>query len=276
MDDPDIRRVHRDELLRELNELHLAAGGPTLKRMVKMADEIKSRENGEDWRRPSEATFSNLMTGKGVRTPNWPLVRTTVTALYWLGAANGKWSTPTPQEASRFTKRFADLWEAAERESRGTDKTARPAAHVPGDILEQRPEEVRLPLPPRSGFRMPRSWGRIGAAILRRAEEGDPVAAYQAAVLLAAEAARDDVLPDYRESLFTAAAEWQRRAVGDVAEALTLRLSGRPLLTAARNLAFGRATGSRRNVIFIQALLHVEHALQREGDRAIPDRDRLT
>ncbi|NAS22337.1 hypothetical protein GT755_11650 [Herbidospora sp. NEAU-GS84] len=266
MGDARGERIDCAVLLAKLDSLYRKAGRPSYGRMSELARTMISAESGEEWRPLSTSHLSNIMKGRFTRLPGWPLIRTIVTVLYKFGTMNGRMEA-SPQAISTLTQEFAEVWDAIETR----DAPARPVAqmpYVPGDILEQAPEEVRLPPVKSAAFRMPRAWGRIGASILRRAEQGDAGAAYQIAVLLACEATREELTPAYRRLLLEAAAEWKKEATGTVAEALNLRLHGPGLLRAAGDLAFRRPRPAKRNVIFIQAFLHAEASLQKA---AIPD-----
>ncbi|TKK90587.1 hypothetical protein FDA94_06240 [Herbidospora galbida] len=270
MGDARGERIDCDVLLAKLDSLYRKVGRPSYGRMVELAESMIRAETGEEWRSLSTSHLSNIMKGRFTLLPGWPLIRTIVTVLYKFGTMNGRMAA-SPQAISTLTREFAEVWDAVETR----DAPARPVTrmpYVPGDILEQAPDEVRLPPVKSAAFRMPRAWGRIGASILRRAEQGDAVAAYQAAVLLACEATREEVTPAYRRLLLEAAAEWKKEATGTVAEALTLPLHGHGLLRAAGELAFRRPHPAKRNVIFIQAFLHVEAALQKTA--AIGDESR--
>nr|WP_062341054.1 hypothetical protein [Herbidospora sakaeratensis] len=254
-------RIDCAVLLAKLDGLYRKAGRPTYGRMVELAETMIRADTGEEWRALSTSHLSNIMKGRFTRLPGWPLIRTIVTVLYKFGTMNGRMAA-SPQAISALTQEFAEVWDAVE--TRDVPARSVPLMpYVPGDILEQAPKEVRLVPVKSTAFRMPIAWGRIGAAILRRAGQGDAAAAYQAAVLLACEATREEVTPAYRRLLLEAAAEWQQEATGTIAEAMTLRLHGPALLRAAGDLAFRRPHPAKRNVIFIQAFLHAEAATQK-------------
>lgn len=259
-------RVDCDALLAKLDELWREAGRPFYPEMVRLAKSMIDEGGPEEWRSLSTSTLSNVMNGKFTRLPAWPLIRTIVTVLYKHGTLHGRMDA-SPQTISTLTREFAEVWDAIETRYAPAGPAAPP--YVPGDILEP---EVRLAPPRPAAVRMPRAWGRIGAAILRRAEQGDAVAAYRAAVLLACEATREEVTPAYRRQLLDAADEWKKRATGSVTEAMTLQLWGAGLLRAAQDLAFRRGLRAQTAMIFIQAFLHVEHTMQTEnadGERQI-------
>ncbi|WP_062430876.1 hypothetical protein [Herbidospora daliensis] len=259
MGDARGERIDCDVLLAKLDALYRKAGRPSYGRMVELAETMIRADTGEEWRALSTSHLSNIMKGRFTRLPGWPLIRTIVTVLYKSGTMNGRMAA-SPQAISALTQEFAEVWDAVETR----DAPARPLMpYVPGDILEQTPKELVLAPVKSTAFRMPIAWGRVGAAILRRAGQGDAGAAYQAAVLLACEATREEVTPAYRRLLLEAAAEWQQEATGTIAEAMTLRLHGPGLLRAAGDLAFRRPHPAKRNVIFIQAFLHAEAATQK-------------
>ncbi|WP_066360627.1 hypothetical protein [Herbidospora mongoliensis] len=262
-----LSRVHRDALLRELTDLHASVGRPSLVDIVKAGADIKAREDGQNWRHLSRSTLSNLMTGKFTRPVEWPLVRTTAMALLQIGIQNGLRRPATLAQVSAFTEKFANLWGAAAAEY-GSPGRAEPAmSFVPGDILEQTPQEIRLPQKRGVATRMPRAWGRVGDAIVRRAEEGDPEAAYQAAVLFACEAHRQGLTRRECEEYLGAAKEWWQRAVGKVEQAASFRAGGLALVEAIRRLAFEKEGVWR--TIFIQALWHLRQAERDTEDASI-------
>ncbi|WP_343949684.1 hypothetical protein, partial [Nonomuraea longicatena] len=143
---------------------------------------------------------------------------------------------------------FAQLWQAAkqEEENNGSALVPEGRPETVGDILA--PEE-----PPPYDPPTPDAWGEAGKECMWAAENGNPRAAYEVAVLLACEAAgTPDDDPD-SERLRLQAAVWRGRAIGKVPEAAILPLNGQRLVAAARALADSYADDSDTMRLFSRA-----------------------
>lgn len=266
MSEASPRQTRRDLLLERTRHLLIEAGEPRLALIERVGDEIiaqhKAAEAYDGWRRLPRSTVSDFQTGKCRRLPDWPFFRTLVAACVRLASHSGM--TPALSPAA-LTEEFARLWKAAKIEMGGLAEPVHPPGRMEGDILEPEPGELRpAPQDPLPGvrFRMPRAWGRSGAAIMRRAGLGDANGAYQAAILLACEAVTMPDTAQDRAYLLDMAAFWHGKAIGRVQEAAVLQLQGPGLLKAARDLAAGYKNSGRPCVIFFRAFLQAEAALK--------------
>ncbi|WP_214103428.1 hypothetical protein [Acrocarpospora catenulata] len=248
-------------LLELAQRLHLDAGHPTLATIERVAGDLideKQRAGVEDaWKRLPTSTVSEYLSGKS-RLPDWQFFHTFVAVCHRIAVQNDL-DVPPPSE---LMAEFGALWKAAKAETGSAPGYVASPRWTPGDILEPTVQEVRMEPLPAVGFRMPRAWGRSGAAILRRAAMGDANAAYQAAILLACEAAIKPEDACDRKDLLSMAAFYRGKATGKVEQAATLRLAGPPLHNAARSLALGHKRSGKPCVIFFRAFLQVEAALR--------------
>ncbi|GAA0968212.1 hypothetical protein GCM10009555_013170 [Acrocarpospora macrocephala] len=216
------------------------------------------------WKRLPTSTVSEVLSGKFRKLPDWQFFHTFVAVCHRLAVANELEVPP----ARELMAEFGSLWKAAKLETGGSLAYVSSPRWTPGDILEPTIQEVRVQRIPSVQFRMPRAWGRSGAAILRRAGMGDANAAYQAAILLACEASimADDT--NGKNCLLDMAAFWRGKATGKVEKAAALRLKGTPLRRAAEDLALGYKQSGKPCVIFFRAFLQVEAALR--GNKVEP------
>ncbi|WP_155341860.1 hypothetical protein [Acrocarpospora corrugata] len=240
--------------------LHIEAGHPTLATVERVAvDLIEEKQRAgvyDAWRRLPKSTVSDVLGGKCRKLPDWQFFHTFVAVCARLAAHNDL-VVPAPSE---LMDEFGKLWKAAMIEMGGSPYLS-PQRWTPGDILEPNPDEVRIERIPPIQFRMPRAWGRSGAAILRRAGMGDANAAYQAAILLACEASLKPDDAEGKQTLLDMAAFWRGKATGKVEKAAALRLDGIQLRRAAENLALGYKRSGKPCVIFFRAFLQAEAAM---------------
>ncbi|MGC5013612.1 hypothetical protein ACLQ2R_22865 [Streptosporangium sp. DT93] len=254
----------------------IEAGQPPYPTLARVADSVIAEAGEErEWLRPLPRTTANdLVSGKSKKVPDWLLVRTLVIVCHRIAVK----SSLNPAPLDDLFAEFNQLWRSA-KESEGVplstahsheagfpSEAGKQVAEkeVSGDILaplaEERPTQRIAP----TVFPVPESWGHLGGQRLKRAQDGDPWAAYELAVLLMCEAAgMGESDPEGERYWSDAATYWKGRATGKVAEAAELRPHGLQLVNAARTLAiYYKRTGRADSIDFFKAVTKAEGTVQ--------------
>ncbi|MBG0813383.1 hypothetical protein [Planomonospora sp. ID82291] len=255
------------------------AGQPAYPLLARVAEGVIAEAGAErEWLKPlPRTTAHDLLSGKWKKVPDWWLVRTLVIVCHRIAVKSDLGIAPLDD----LFREFNQLWRAA-KENEGIPV---PVVHSPveppldaddhaaadgiaGDLLAplageapaQRPVQRTAPPVPL----LPESRGRLGGRRLERAQEGDPWAAYELAVLLACEAAgMGESDSEEAKRCGDAAAYWRARAMGKVAQAAELRLHGLQLVKAARALAIEyKRAGRTGSMDFFRAVTKAEGAVQ--------------
>jgi hypothetical protein len=276
--------MDRAEKLREVE-----AGDPSLKRIETVSLELLAgRPSDRDRLRAlPKSTVSDFFKGRSKKLPDYVLLRTFVEVCHWIATRSGIPIDPLED----LTIEFLVLWQAAkveelQRASAAKHRRTPPeSGRVPAgrytqrDVLEPVPGEVSSWKPAPTTLRVPLRWGRLGSLRLRLADEGDPKAAYELAVLLACEACgKGDSAKEQREAKhwWFQAGFWRGRAIGVIPVAGELQLHGRQLVMAAEMLAREYTAAEKPSASFFwKAVRQAELSLQ--GKRLVisgaPDAD---
>ncbi|SEH04039.1 hypothetical protein SAMN05444920_15323 [Nonomuraea solani] len=254
------------------------AGSPSLKRIETVSwDLIEERSVGKEYLRPlPKSTVADLLKGRSKKLPDYALLRTFVEVCHRIATRSGIPIDPLDDLNAEITS----LWQAATTERYERTSAAKhrrepldsPSAvtlgGAEGDVLEPVPAEASSWKPAPTTLRVPLQWGRLGSLRLRLADEGDPRAAYELAVLLACEACgKGDSVKEQQEAKHWRfqAAFWCGKAMGAIPAAAEFRLQGKQLLKAAETLAREyTAAGKPSATFFSKAVRQAELSLRSE------------
>ncbi|MGA4990557.1 hypothetical protein [Nonomuraea bangladeshensis] len=266
---------------------NVEAGNPSLKRIENVSLELLAdRPEDKGWLRAlPKSTVSDLINRRSKKLPDYVLLRSFVEVCHRIATRSG---IPI-NSIEDLAIEFLVLWKAAKAEELERVSVAKHGRTPPGsghaptrrapqvDVLEPAPGEMSSWKPAPTTLRVPLHWGRLGSLRLRLADEGDPKAAYELAVLLACEACgKGDSAKEQREAKHWQfqAGFWHGRAMGIIPAAGELQLHGRQLVKAAEVLAREyTAAGKPSASFFWKAVRQAELSLQgkRLAMSAAPD-----
>ncbi|MEO3876113.1 hypothetical protein ABGB18_45730 [Nonomuraea sp. B12E4] len=279
MNEADRDLDHFSLLMSRVEKLrNVEAGKPSLQRIETVSlDLLAERPEDKGWLRAlPKSTVSDLINRRSKKLPDYMLLRTFVEVCHRIATRSGIPIDPIEDLA----KEFLVLWQKAQAEELNRTSAAKhrrtppnsgraPAGrHPQGDVLESAPGEASSWKPAPTTLRVPLHWGRLGSLRLRLADEGDPKAAYELAVLLACEACgKGDSVKDQGEAKHWRfqAAFWHGKAIGVIPAAGELQLHGRQLVKSAEFLAREyTAAGKPSASFFWKAVRQAELSLQRK------------